>query len=94
MSNREHKRQKLTLSVNLFFNGETAECKVLDISVGGAKILAPKHFEKGTEMELRMPNFGDFRCKVAWRDQDYHGLQFLGDKAEIAEILAALALYA
>ncbi len=90
---RKHERKALTLSVTLFFENEATKCKVLDISVGGAKVLCSKPFEKGADVILRFENFGDFKSHVVWRNEEYHGLKFLDDPAHIAEALAALALY-
>ena len=53
------------------------ECIVLDITNSGAKLRAPDLAETEDVFDLRLATGTTHRCKVAWRDKQNLGVDFL-----------------
>jgi hypothetical protein len=77
-------------------DGRLADCVILDVSAGGARVKfdGPLGDREGVDLKsgprLRIAAAMDFPVEVAWQDGSVVGLRFLNDPYEVAGALEAL----
>jgi hypothetical protein len=76
---RAHKRQPVSWDARLHQDGRTWECKVVDISPGGAKIRIAERLTINSEVMLTIDRRGDFPGEVRWQEENFAGIRFLED---------------
>ena len=86
---RRHTRSTVLWSGELYGGVRRAQCEVLNISAGGAKLHAQGNFPVGTEVSFRSIRFGEFKAEVVWQNKENStlGIAFLEDPEHTAEIL-------
>ena len=62
-------------------------CRILDVSLGGAKVDVTNPSDIPSPVTLRIDRFGEFYCEVVWREGDHLGLRFLADHETIVETI-------
>ena len=95
---RSHQRVLKMLSGCLSYgdDGRLADCVILDISAGGAKVKFDKPLgdREGINLRLRqrlrIAAAIDFPVEVVWQDGSVVGLRFLNDPYEVAGALEEL----
>jgi len=63
------------------------DCKVLNISVGGAKVVVSDAFEHGEPVTLHIDRFGEFEGEIVWQSGKKRGIKFLEDPQIVAQKL-------
>jgi PilZ domain len=76
---RAHKRQRVSWDARLHQDGCTLECKVVDVSPGGAKIRIDERLTIDSRVMLTIARIGDFSGEVRWQDENFAGARFLAD---------------
>ena len=90
---REHERKSVLADAVIEYGGNETAGKVHDISVGGAKIEAQLPTDAKSPMNLKINQFGAISADLAWQREDQLGLKFRSDPEQVAEMLAAIAIY-
>jgi hypothetical protein len=86
---RVHRRHPVRLDACLDAEGRLFPCVIMDVSAGGAQLVA----SLPTELEivrLEIEAFDAFDCRVAWRNDTRVGVEFLHEPEEVTRRLAAL----
>ena len=87
---RQHPQRLVLMSGAVYVDNRPIECRVLDVSAGGARLRVDQEFEHEQRFPLMIYRFGEFPVEVAWeRDSDL-GIAFIEDPAEIERIIGHL----
>ncbi|MFQ6017532.1 MAG: PilZ domain-containing protein [Kiloniellaceae bacterium] len=84
---RETTRVLVLWSGRLYSGNKDVECRILNISMGGAKIHVTAASGFVSPVTLRIDRFGEFSCEIVWQDGEYMGLNFLDEPQKIGEII-------
>lgn len=68
-------------------NGDMIECGVVDLSVGGAKVVLEKPIKTGARVMFKSPRFEPISARVAWSEEGVVGLQFLDGAERVMRLL-------
>ncbi len=90
---RSHERKSVLADAVIEYENKESPCKVHDISVGGAKIEAHLPPSSNLSVKLKFGQFGSIPAEVAWQHENQHGIKFLGEPEQLAEMLTAIAIY-
>ena len=94
---RAQKRMKVMWSGTVRRGERFAECQVLDISAGGAKIRIAGPCPVRSEVALITDRLGALPGKISWRRGDLAGIEFSEDRQIVQErllrVLPQLALF-
>lgn len=93
---RRYDRTELRLRAEVASFGRALECRLVNISAGGAKLRLAigDSLPEGARVELVLDSFGRFPATVIWSVAEHLGLQFLVPSEEMAETVMGLAVYA
>jgi hypothetical protein len=72
-------RTAVFCSAKLAAAGQTWDCEVLDISVGGAKIRVQSPLDLAPELSLTIGSLGTYAVRVMWQNGQFLGVAFLCD---------------
>ena len=86
---RAHHRHPVRLDACLDADGRLFPCVIMDVSAGGAQLVASLPSEL-TTVRLEIEAFDAFACRVAWRTDTRVGVEFLHEPEEVTRRLAAL----
>jgi hypothetical protein len=94
---RKYERVKLFLPGQLFnpLNEQSAECKVLNLSAGGAAVQCTDAFPAGVPLVLYIENFGRFEGKTVIHNNGQLALEFsIGEskRGRLVEMLRSFAV--
>lgn len=90
---REHSRHTVQIKARIMENGQGHDCRIVNISAGGAKLLINHQTNQGAAVQLEIGSFGQFNCTIVWQHGSDLGVKFNSDPAGMAEIIMGLALY-
>lgn len=90
---RRDERRDVSFETEIFVGDEVIGCRILNISVGGARIKAARHFEHDSAIVLSIEPFGRFPSDIVWSRGDTLGIKFQGDPLQMAEVIMAMAVY-
>ena len=65
----------------------SSECRIVNVSLSGAKAHVSNPSELASPVILTIDRFGEFYCEIVWREGDYLGLKFLADQQTIEETI-------
>ncbi len=65
----------------------SSECRIVNVSMSGAKAHVSNPSELASPVILAIDRFGEFYCEIVWREGDYLGLKFLADQQTIEETI-------
>ncbi len=82
---RRHIRRSTILHGTLHIDARDIDCIILDLSVGGAKILIKEPVYSGARTTLSIDRVGAFSADVVWTSDEFCGLLFTGDNFTISE---------
>jgi len=74
-------------------HAEWHDCRIVNISAGGAKLRIERRFEQGADVQLHIGQLGQFSGTVVWQHSEELGVKFTHDPAEMADVIMGLALY-
>ena len=57
-------------------SGTSEAIQITNLSVGGCRLMSRKRMGEGDFLTLRIGPVGTLDAKVAWREDDLHGIQF------------------
>ena len=93
----EHKRkdtrETILTKAKVMVDGDWHNCRVLNISTGGAKLQIDRRIEHGTLVSLQIGEFGQFGATIAWQQDTEIGVKFTHDALEMAAVIMGLASY-
>jgi len=93
-SRRNYERRTVLVEARLMEGGQWRECRILNISAGGAKLLAaPSINGEGMPALLEIGSFGQFGCAVVRQNGEEVAVKFTHDPAEMQEVVMGLAMY-
>ena len=84
---RRHHRRKVVWTARLRVAAERIECKVRNISLGGARVQAPVELAVGTPVHLESDHHPPLLGRIVWRNGDLFGIAFNRQADTIAELL-------
>lgn len=87
---RRHRRSKSVVSGRYTSNGRVNDCVILDLSLGGAMLKAPRSATAGGPMVLTILRAGALRCEPAWRSEGRLAVRFLDDADAVAARIGRL----
>ena len=87
---RKYPRRLVLLSGAVYMDNRPIECRVLDISSGGARIRVDEPFEHDDTFPLMIYRFGEFPTEVAWEKDTDIGVVFIDDPAQIERLIGHL----
>jgi len=76
-------RRSVLIAAKLCIDDHMADCDVIDLSAGGAKVAVRKRFPANAKICLLIDDY-QFHGQIAWRDGDNLGLQFSEDPELVA----------
>lgn len=76
-------RRSVLIAAKLCIGDHMADCDVIDLSAGGAKVAVGERFPVNAEICLLIDDY-QFHGKIAWRDGESLGLQFSEDPELVA----------
>ena len=88
---RKDTRETILSQAKILVDGEWLECRILNISTGGAKLRIDRHVNHGIAVTLQIGGFGQFGATVAWQQSGEIGVKFTHDAIEIAGVIMGLA---
>jgi hypothetical protein len=68
-------------------SGDMIECGVVDLSVGGAKVVLEKQLETGKRVIFKSPRFEGIAARIVWCEDGVVGLQFLDGAERVMRLL-------
>ncbi len=90
---RAYPRRTSLTEARVMEDGRWYDCRIINISAGGAKLMVGRSFARDTEVVLEIGKFGRFRGSVVWSGDEELGIKFNHDPAEMAEVVMGTALY-
>jgi len=70
-----------------------ADCEILDLSVGGAKLKLATAIPAETAVHLGLGNIGEFAVTLAWSRPPLAGIYFKDGPEVMNDVIIAVALY-
>lgn len=95
MQKRKHTRKPVAFASEILFDGRDVPCKIINISVGGAKLKIEQERENNYPQAavLDISPFGRFTITVIWQSGEHMGVKFHDTPDKMAEVLIAMAVY-
>lgn len=90
---RTAERRDVSFETEIFVGDQVISCRILNISVGGARLKTARHFEHASEIVLSIDPFGKFPSDIVWTRGDIIGIKFQSDPLLMAEVVMAMAVY-
>lgn len=90
---RKDTRETILSKAKVRVDGEWHDCRILNISTGGAKLQIDRHINHGIAVALQIGDFGQFSATVAWQQSGEIGIKFTHDAIEMAGVIMGLASY-
>jgi hypothetical protein len=84
---RRHKRKPVLWAARVETRAGAADCIILDLSLGGAKLRGVAPVIAKQEVMLVIDRFGAIRAEVVWARSGHMGLRFTDKPEQIAHIL-------
>lgn len=84
-------RRRLLWPGRMKYGDFSFDCRIFDLSLGGAKVELDLPLKRGTLVTLQIPDVGILIAKVAWARDGQMALAFLEGTAAIRKKLAAKA---
>ena len=75
---RSDTRRSVLWLADLYVGIRRYECRILNISAGGAKISLDATLQAGAAITLRSRHFGEFKAEVVWQGDGAYGVRFEG----------------
>ncbi len=92
-SARRHARAEISFDATLSANGKTEECRIQNISPGGALVATRMTVERGVPVRLQIGVMGEAEGSVAWVGRGTVGIKFASDIDTVGDLLMAVAIY-
>ena len=90
---REYARQTVLVEARIQDGDEWHDCRIVNISVGGAKLQISRQLTPNAAVLLHIDHFGQFSGTIVWQRTEELGVKFTHNPAEIAEVVMGLAMY-
>ncbi|MFZ2301689.1 MAG: PilZ domain-containing protein [Gallionella sp.] len=90
---RKDTRESILTQARIMAGEGWHNCRILNISTGGAKLQTDRRIGHGTAVLLQIGEFGQFSATVAWQQDTEIGVKFTHDALEMAAVIMGLASY-
>jgi hypothetical protein len=89
---RKYERTKLYLPGQLFnpLNNQASECKVLNLSAGGARVQSQTEFSEGISLVLNVENIGRFEGIIVPQETGHFGIRFIIEERKRGRLVSML----
>src|ERR1700691_3402429 len=84
---RRHKRKPVLWSARVECDTSQAQCIILDLSLGGAKLRVAPQAKARERVTLVIERFGAINAEVAWCRSGQMGLRFTDTPDQVARII-------
>ncbi|HXQ50955.1 MAG TPA: PilZ domain-containing protein [Stellaceae bacterium] len=84
---RTHKRKPVLWAARVETRNGPADCIILDLSLGGAKLRAPVEVSANQPVMLVIDRFGALRAEVVWARKGHMGLRFVDAPETVAHVI-------
>jgi hypothetical protein len=84
---RQYKRKPVLWSARIEWSAGAAECIIMDLSLGGAKLRGAAGVKAHDCVTLVIDRFGTIRAEIVWARMGYIGLRFTDSQDQISHIL-------
>jgi predicted LPLAT superfamily acyltransferase len=91
-AHRAHERRRVSWDATLHQDGRMMNCKVVDLSDGGAKIRIDQRLASNSWVALVVERLGIFPGEVRWQDERFAGICFMQDPAIVEARLRSVPL--
>jgi len=93
VNQRQHERKDTRFTARVLIGAHSVTGRVVNISVGGAKIEVDGPIPRDSEITLSIEHFGDYAARVVWAHQQAVGIKFTEPPDVMADVVGAMALY-
>lgn len=90
---RKYARESTSIQATIMVDEGWYECRILNISIGGAKLQTNQSLGHGMAVVLQIGNFGQYNAIVAWQQEREFGVNFSHNAEEMADVIMGLASY-
>lgn len=90
---RAYERRTVLVAARIHDGEEWHECRIVNISLGGAKLRTGRRIDPGATVLLDIERFGRFSGTVVWRHSEELGITFTHNPDEVADMVMGLAIY-
>ena len=90
---RKFEREDTSLPAHIVTAHGSADCAIINISMGGAKVRTTEELPPNGTLQLSIEQFGTFQGYGKWRSGNTMGIQFDEDAGMSPEVLMAMAMY-
>ena len=87
---RKASRETILAKTEIRIDGHWHNCRIINISTGGAKLRFDQHTDIGLTEFLKIGTHGHFKTTVVWRHRDEIGVDFACDDSQMAEVIKGL----
>ena len=88
----QHMRYSTFARGKLFAGDREVDCDMLNISLGGAKLLLAEPVEADSDIRFKIEQVGEFSGRVAWRNGANVGIKFHEELSDVAGIVEAISI--
>jgi len=92
-SHRRHARAEVSFDATLTVAGRTADCRIQNISPGGAQVSTRMSVARGAPVTLKIGVMGEAEGTIAWVGRGAIGIKFAHDIDTVGDLLMAVAIY-
>lgn len=93
LTDRRHARADVSFDATITFGGKTGECRIQNISAGGAQVASRMPVKRGEPVTLNIGVMGAVVGTIAWSSRGSIGIKFANDVDTIGDLLMAFAIY-
>lgn len=93
LTDRRHARAEVSFEATLGVGGKSGECRIVNISAGGAQVTSRMPVSRGDDVVLNIGVMGKVSGKVAWVGRNGIGIKFANDIDTMGDLLMAFAIY-
>jgi len=93
LTDRRHARADVSFEATLTVGGKTGDCRIQNISAGGAQLTSRMPVSRGDTVLLNIGVMGEVSGTVAWVGRGGIGIKFANDIDTIGDLLMAFAIY-
>ena len=90
---RKEVRAAIRTQAKVIVEGTSHHCRIMNISVGGAKLQTARFIGQGSAVSLQIGEFGAYSATVAGQRSGELGVNFTHDASEMEGVIMGLACY-
>jgi PilZ domain-containing protein len=92
-NSREHRRMRTDWLGRIAMPDSGAECRVLNVSAGGAMVTSEGRYARDQHVALEMEYLGEFTGTVVWCEPGRIGIRFDSPRRDVARFAGSWSFY-